>query len=150
IAMSIKLSGWRGWMAIGLALLGMVSVSRAQESTNLPPAPRRTSIILIVADHLGWGDLGCYGQTKIKTPNLDRMAAEGVRFTSFYAGSAADTPSRASVMLGMHTGHLDIRGNGIGTELSAADTTIAQVLKQSGYTTGLMGVWGLGSAGSAA
>ena len=150
--MSIMLHGWRKWLVVVLAFFGVVSVSRAQETNEdyRPPAPRRTSVILIVADHLGWGDLGCYGQTKIKTPNLDQMAAEGVRFTSFYAGSAAETPARASLLLGLHPGHLDIRGDMTGADLSADDVTVAQVLQKSGYRTGLVGVWGLGAAGTAA
>src|SRR2546428_3447565 len=66
---------------------------------------KRPSIILIVADDLGYGDLGCYGQTKIKTPNLDQLAAEGLRFTQFYAGSSGCAPSRATLLTGRHTGH---------------------------------------------
>lgn len=114
----------------------------------LPPAPRRPSILLIVADDLGYGDLGCYGQTRIKTPNLDKLAAQGVRFTSCYAGSTVCSPSRAALMLGQHTGHLNIRGNAHPTTLSADDVTLAQVLKQSGYRTALIGKWGLAEEGS--
>ena len=72
----------------------------AVESPALPP-----NIILIVADDLGWGDLGCYGQQKIATPNIDRLAAEGMRFTRFYAGSTVCAPSRCVLMTGLHTGH---------------------------------------------
>ncbi len=114
----------------------------------LPPAPRRPSIILIVADDLGYGDLGCYGQTRIKTPNLDKLAAQGVRFTSCYAGSTVCSPSRAALMLGQHTGHLKIRGNAQPTTLAADDVTVAQVLKQSGYRTALLGKWGLAEEGT--
>ena len=129
----------------------------AADSTNtpdksaehpLPPAPRRPSIILILADDLGYGDLGCYGQTRIKTPNLDKLAAQGVRFTSCYAGSTVCSPSRAALMLGQHTGHLNIRGNANTTTLSADDITVAQVLKQTGYRTALFGKWGLAEEGS--
>lgn len=70
------------------------------------PVPRRPSIILIVADGLGWGDLSCYGQTKFQTPNLDRLAAEGIRFTSYYAGHTASSPARAALLLGRDSGHL--------------------------------------------
>jgi arylsulfatase A-like enzyme len=149
--MSIKLPNLRGGMALVLAALAGVSSSPAQSTNEIhPPAPRRTSIILIVANNLGWGDLGCYGQARIKTPNLDRMATEGVRFVNFYAGSAAQAPARASLLLGLHTGHTDVRGDAIDSDLSSADLTVAQVLKQSGYVTGLIGLWDLGQAGSAA
>jgi arylsulfatase A-like enzyme len=117
-------------------------------STQHPPAPRRPNIILIVADDLGYGDLGCYGQTKIKTPNLDKMAAEGLRFTSFYAGSTVCAPSRCSLMTGLNTGHALIRGNG-NQALRSADVTVAELVKKAGYHTGLIGKWGLGNENSA-
>jgi arylsulfatase A-like enzyme len=120
-------------------------------TTNLvsqpPPAPRRPNIILIVADDLGYGDLGCYGQTRIKTPNLDKMASEGLRFTSFYAGSTVCAPSRCCLMTGLDTGHAFIRGNGT-QALRSSDTTIAELLHQAGYHTGLIGKWGLGNENS--
>jgi arylsulfatase A-like enzyme len=107
------------------------------------PLPRRPSIILIVADGLGCGDLSCYGQTKFQTPNLDRLAAEGVRFTNYYAGDAASSPSRAALMLGRDSGHLKQRAD-VDVPLAADDITVAQILKQSGYHTGLIGEWDLG------
>src|SRR6266478_4071181 len=122
--------------------------SRAQQTNQPPPAPRKPSIILIVADDLGYGDLGCYGQTKIKTPNLDKLAAEGVRFTSFYAGSTVCAPSRAALMTGRHSGHTGIRGNAGNQALASQDLTVAEVLKKAGYATGLIGKWGLGDPGS--
>ncbi len=76
-----------------------------------PAAARKPNIIFILADDLGYGDLGCYGQQKIKTPNLDRMAAQGMRFTQVYAGSTVCAPSRCALMTGKHTGHCRIRGN---------------------------------------
>ncbi len=114
-----------------------------------PPAPRRPNIILIVADDLGYGDLGCYsaGQTRILTTNLDKMAREGIRFTDFYAGSTVCAPSRCALMTGMHTGHAFIRGNG-SQSLREQDVTVAELLKKSGYHTGLIGKWGLGSENS--
>ncbi len=121
------------------------TADRAQ--TNRPPAPRRPSILLILADDLGYGDLGCYGQTKIQTPNLDKLAAEGMRFTNFYAGSTVCAPSRAALMLGQHTGHLRIRGNAPNASLQADDVTLAEVLQRGGYHTGLIGKWGLSAAG---
>ena len=71
----------------------------------------RPNIIFIMADDLGYGDLGCYGQTQIKTPHIDRMAAQGMRFTDHYAGSTVCAPSRCSLMTGLHTGHTYVRGN---------------------------------------
>ena len=117
---------------------------RAQPGNSLRPAARKPSIIFILADDLGYGDLGCYGQTKIKTPNLDKLAAEGMRFTSFYAGSTVCAPSRCALMTGLHTGHALIRGNAA-VALRPQDLTVAEVLKQAGYRTALIGKWGLGN-----
>jgi arylsulfatase A-like enzyme len=115
--------------------------------TTNPPAPRRPNIVFILTDDLGWGDLGCYGQTRIKTPNLDKLAAEGMRFTDFYAGSTVCAPSRAALMLGRHTGHLNLRGNVAGGTLRADEFTFAQMLQAGGYRTGLIGKWGLSDLG---
>jgi arylsulfatase A-like enzyme len=116
------------------------------------PAPR-PNIIFILADDLGYGDLGSYGQRIIRTPNLDRLAAEGIRFTQFYAGSTVCAPSRSVLMTGRHMGHTRVRGNaGAGNyaaqTLGAGDVTVARVLQQAGYATGLIGKWGLGEIGS--
>src|SRR5437660_5670853 len=89
-------------------------------------APRRPNIVFILADDLGYGDLGCYGQKRIRTPNLDRMAREGMRFTQFYAGSTVCAPSRCTLMTGLHTGHCFIRGNAR-ENLRPADVTVAKV-----------------------
>ena len=105
--------------------------------------PRRPNIIFVVADDLGYGELGCYGQALIRTPNLDRMAAEGVRFTDCYAGSTVCAPSRCALMTGRHTGHCHVRGNAL-VPLRPEDLTVAEVLKGAGYATGLIGKWGLG------
>lgn len=116
----------------------------------------RPNIIFIMADDLGYGDLGSYGQTVIQTPHLDQMASEGMRFTQCYAGSTVCAPSRSVLMTGLHTGHTTVRGNfgkfGVvglaGNEgrvpLYAEDVTVAEVLKTAGYTTGITGKWGLG------
>ena len=138
---------WRAvlrWV-ICLVAIGVIVGSHAAEATtrSAAPAPRRPTIILIVADDLGYGDLGCYGQTQIKTPNLDKLASEGLRFTDFYAGSTVCAPSRCALMTGLHGGHGRIRGNG-STPLRPDDLTIAEVLRNQGYHTGLVGKWGLG------
>jgi arylsulfatase A-like enzyme len=110
-------------------------------------ADSRPNIILILADDLGYGDLGCYGQKKIPTPHLDRLAADGVRFTQFYAGSTVCAPSRNVLMTGQHTGHVTIRGNAkVG--LRQEDRTVATLLQSAGYATGLAGKWGLGNEGT--
>src|SRR5436309_3501549 len=100
-----------------------------------------------MADDLGYGDVGCYGQTKIKTPNIDRLAAEGMKFTDVYAGCTVCAPSRCVLMTGLHTGHCYIRGNAR-VNLRPEDVTVAKVLKNVGYATGLAGKWGLGHEGS--
>ncbi|HTD68717.1 MAG TPA: arylsulfatase, partial [Candidatus Limnocylindria bacterium] len=105
--------------------------------------PRAPNIILILADDLGYGELGCYGQKKIKTPNLDKLATDGIRFTQCYAGTTVCAPSRSSLMTGQHTGHTRIRGNNA-YPLQAGDVTVAEVLKKARYQTGLIGKWGLG------
>jgi uncharacterized sulfatase len=134
-------------LAAALALGPAALSALAQSVTNPPPAPRRPNIILILADDLGYGDLGCYGSTRIQTPNLDQLAAEGIRFTDFYAGSTVCTPSRAALMLGRHTGRLNLRGNVAGGTLQADETTVAEVLKAAGYRNGLIGKWGLANEG---
>ena len=116
-------------------------------------AQRRPNIIFILADDLGYGDVGYQGQQKIHTPNIDRMAGDGMRFSYCYAGTAVCAPSRASLMTGLHTGHTPIRGNrGFKPEgqfpLPDSSLTIAGVLKSNGYTTGVFGKWGLGYPGS--
>src|ERR1035438_9410883 len=140
----------RGWRRAGTALvLGIATTSAlaawgAQPSGPAGSTAHKPSIIFILADDLGYGDLGCYGQTRIKTPNLDQLAADGIRFTNFYAGSKVCAPSRCTLMTGLHTGHALIRGNAT-LALRPQDLTVAEVLKQAGYHTGLIGKWGLGN-----
>jgi arylsulfatase A-like enzyme len=119
----------------------------AQEPAGQP------NIIFILADDLGYGDLGCYGQKQIRTPNIDRMAAEGMRFTDHYAGTTVCAPSRCALMTGLHTGHTYVRGNRevqpMGQlPLPAGTVTLPKVLQKAGYTTALIGKWGLGGPGS--
>jgi arylsulfatase A-like enzyme len=111
------------------------------------PQRNKPNIIFILADDLGYGDLSCFGQQKFKTPAIDRLAAEGTRFTQYYAGSTVCAPSRSVLMTGQHTGHTRIRGNAR-YPLLPEDVTVAEVLKSSGYRTGLVGKWGLGEAGT--
>lgn len=109
--------------------------------------PRKPNIIFILADDLGYGDLGCYGQDVVKTPCIDQMASEGMRFTDCYAGSTVCAPSRCCLMTGLHTGHAYIRGNRR-LPLPPEQVTVAERLKQAGYATGIIGKWGLGNEGT--
>jgi len=113
----------------------------------------KPNIIYILADDLGYGDLSCYGQKHFQTPNIDRMAREGMLFTQHYAGCTVCAPSRSSLMTGLTTGHTPIRGNKEATEegqwpLPAKTVTIPKLLKEAGYVTGGFGKWGLGYPGS--
>jgi uncharacterized sulfatase len=133
-------------------LLVVTAVATAWEASSAHALAyaRRPNIIFILADDLGYGDVGCYGQQRIKTPNLDRMAAEGLRFTQAYAGGTVCAPSRCVLMTGLHVGHARVRGNGDATRpglaLRADDVTVARVLQDAGYATSLVGKWGLGEA----
>lgn len=133
------------------ALLGMgalaAGVGLAGARAHAAEPGRKPNVIFILADDLGYGDLGCYGQDRIKTPHLDRMAAEGMRFTQHYSGSTVCAPSRCALMTGMHTGHARIRGNAT-VPLEPEDLTVAKLLKGAGYRTALYGKWGLGEEGS--
>lgn len=127
---------------VGGVMLGGMLPGEAEGVGKRPP-----NIIFILADDLGYGDLGCYGQQVIQTPNLDRMATEGVRFTQCYAGSTVCAPSRCCLMTGLHTGHAYVRGNAL-VPLRPEDATVAERLKAAGYTTALIGKWGLGEPGT--
>ncbi len=139
----------------GGAAAGLIPFSSCKSELADPIANKtqRPNIIFILADDLGYGDLGCYGQKHIKTPNIDRIAAEGIRFTQHYAGSTVCAPSRCVLMTGLHTGHTAVRGNREikpeGQYPIAAETiTVAKVLKRAGYITAVVGKWGLGGPGS--
>src|SRR5688572_19910346 len=114
------------------------------------PAAEKPNIIFILSDDLAQGDLGCYGQKHIQTPNLDRMAREGTRYTQAYCGTAVCAPSRASLVTGLHSGHCPVRGNweiapGEGQyPLPAETVTVAEILRGAGYATACMGKWGMG------
>jgi arylsulfatase A-like enzyme len=124
-------------MVFAVAAFGQNSKVTTNAPANPPARPRMPTIILIVAEGVGEGDLGCYGQTNIQTPNLDRLAAEGVRFTACYAGSPGSTASRASLLTGKPRGESR-------DQLLAGDVTIAEALTNAGYFTVAYGQWGLG------
>lgn len=128
-------------------LLSVITLALAV--TVARAAVPRPNIIFILADDLAQGDLGCYGQKKIQTPHLDRMAAEGMRFTQAYCGTSVCAPSRASLITGLHSGHCPIRANReVQPEgqmpLPAGTYTVARMLKDAGYATACMGKWGMG------
>jgi arylsulfatase A-like enzyme len=136
-----------------LQLFVAVSVCLLAPSLRAAGAERRPNLVFLLADDLGYGDLGCYGQQKIRTPNVDRLAAEGMRFTQFYAGAPVCAPSRCTLLTGLHTGHAWIRDNGeLPTEgqrpIPASTVTLAEVLKSASYHTGIVGKWGLGGPGT--
>ncbi len=131
----------RQWLqTAGIATASAAALSQPAHGQRTTQKP---NIIFILADDLGYGDLGCYGQQTIQTPNIDRMAREGMRFTQCYSGSTVCAPSRCALMTGLHTGHCRIRGNKR-VPLQPEDTTVAEMLKAEGYSTALIGKWGLG------
>lgn len=138
-----------------LKLMAAGTVAAALPGLSCAPTGRKgkPNIIFILADDLGYGDIGAFGQTRIRTPHIDRLAAEGIKLTDFYAGSTVCAPSRSCLMTGLHTGHTRVRGNSSKVTqervpLLPEDTTVAEVLKKAGYATGIMGKWGLGDPGT--
>jgi len=130
--------------AIGVLLVGVCFLLVPSTATA---ARRSPNLIFILADDLGYGDLGCYGQKLIQTPRLDQMAREGMRFRQFYAGSTVCAPSRSVLMTGRHLGHTHVRGNAPDRRLQAlpdSDVTLAEVLKKADYgpLSAESGVWG--------
>lgn len=143
---------------------GLLAVSLGSSAAG----PAKPNIIFILCDDMGYGDLGCYGQKYIQTPCIDRMAAEGMRFTQAYAGSPVSAPSRASLMTGQHTGHTHVRGNkeywrdvptvkyGINDEYTVVGQEpydkdhiiLPEIMRKNGYTTGMFGKWAGGYEGS--
>ena len=131
------------------ALLTGSSALSGEAAAAQPP-----NIIYILTDDLGYGDLSCYGQDKFTTPNIDRLAAEGMRFTDHYSGSTVCAPSRCVLMTGLHTGHAQVRGNReVQPEgqapMARGTVTIPTLLRKAGYVSGIFGKWGLGAPGSA-
>jgi arylsulfatase A len=135
--------------AATLAALFLI-IPAALRATEAPPHPK-PNIIFILADDLGIGDVGAYGQRQIRTPNIDRIAKEGMRFTGFYSGQCVCAPSRCTLMTGMHTGHAVVRNNlqrAPGDEgqvpMPQGTVTVPELLKKAGYATAIVGKWGLG------
>lgn len=129
-----------------LAALSLAAGGTLFNCSGSSSSGKKPNIIFMMADDLGYGHLGCYGQEKIKTPHIDRLAREGMRFTQCYAGSPVCAPSRSVLMTGLHAGHTAIRGNygSGGTPIYDEDVTVAELLKSYGYATGAFGKWGLG------
>jgi len=137
-----------GGLAVGSVALAASrpATGSAVISTSLDPnrSPGSPNILLFVVDDLGWGEVGAYGQRTLRTPVLDGLAADGVRFTEAYATPTC-APTRASLLTGLHTGHARVKSNrDAGRGLAARDITVAEVLRDAGYTTGVVGKWGLG------
>ncbi len=140
--------------AAGQAVADQPAAGKAAGEERAAGKTSRPNLVWVMADDLGYGDLGCYGQQVILTPHLDQMAKAGLRFTHFYAGATVCAPSRSVLMTGQHHGRTRVRGNaGQGNPeaqaLQPGDTTVAKVLQQAGYRTALIGKWGLGDVGAA-
>ena len=146
-------------LLICLLLLAAISSPACRSTSNDRAETARPNVVLILADDLGWGELGCYGQQKIRTPNLDRLASQGLRFTQCYSGAPVCAPCRNVLLTGRHLGHVTIRGNQPARDtngkvvegqhpIPADALTIAEVFQQNGYVTGAFGKWGLGPVGS--
>jgi len=118
------------------------------DSTAAEPAQAKPNIIYICLDDIGYYELSCMGHPEMRTPNIDRLAAEGIRFTQMLAGGDVCAPTRSVLMTGQHLGHTTVRANGGDAPLRADDVTVAQILKQAGYVTGGFGKWGIGDRGT--
>jgi uncharacterized sulfatase len=135
---------------VAFALLACLGLTELRAEPDNPRGAGLPNIVLILADDLGYGEVGCYGQREIATPAIDRLAQEGLRFTQFYAGSTVCAPSRSALMTGQHTGRTWVRGNasGIAQTLRDSDLTLAELLRARGYATAMFGKWGLGEEGT--
>ncbi len=138
----------------GLLLIAFACTNSSQNKKETAAVEeQKPNIVYILADDLGYGDLSCFGQTHFQTPNIDQLAAGGMRFTQHYSGSTVCAPSRSALMTGQHTGHTPVRGNKEWQPegqypMAAEARTMAEALKEAGYATGAFGKWGLGYPGS--
>jgi arylsulfatase A-like enzyme len=151
---------------IAIAVACVSATEKGPDKKHSKPAASKPNIIYILADDLGYGELGCYGQKKIETPNIDRLAANGIRFTQHYSGAPVCAPSRCALMTGLHSGHMQIRGNDEWGDrgpvwdykamiadsslegqrpLLAGTVTLGKLLQSAGYKTAVVGKWGLGA-----
>lgn len=129
-------------LASGLAILaGSVQAGEVSKKAKMPEKP---NVLFILVDDMGIGDISCFGQKTIKTPNIDELASEGLVFNNFFTGSTVCAPSRASLMTGKTTGHSSVRGNLPAQLLDDDEMTLAKVMKEAGYETGAIGKWGIG------
>lgn len=136
-----------------ILLLTCMSICILSGCDTTENATQKPNIIYIMADDLGYGDIGVYGQEIIRTPHIDALAEKGVKFTQHYAGTSVCAPSRCVLMTGQHMGHAEIRGNGFSppsgqVPLEKETITVAEMLKENGYHTGMIGKWGLGEPGT--
>lgn len=151
------------------SLLLALPIIGAAEARAQQPSDKTPNVIFILADDLGYGDLGCYGQKIIRTPNIDRLATRGIRFVQYYVGAPVSAPSRSTLLTGLHTGHTPIRGNDELTSrgdvwshqamlenpalegqypMPEGTRTLGHLMQENGYVTGMVGKWGLGYPGS--
>jgi len=139
--------------AVAAGVVPGAAVSLSSKTLNMRMGRKRPNVVYILADDLGYKELGCYGQEKIRTPNLDKLAAEGMRFTQHYSGQAVCAPARCSLLTGKHMGHAFVRDNKSGPDdydiaMPDEELTVAEVFRQAGYKTGATGKWGLGGPGT--
>ncbi len=139
-------------ISYSLIFLALMTSCINHKHKNTTLSSLKPNVVFIMADDLGYGDLSCYGQSRFKTPNIDKLAADGLLFLQHYAGSTVCAPSRSALMTGLHTGHTPIRGNkstSMGQmPLPEISFTLAELFKENGYETGAFGKWGLGFSGS--
>ncbi len=146
---STEVQTWCGMMGLAALMVSGEVVAAAKDRATSNPL----NIVFILADDLGYRELGCYGQKKSRTPHLDQLAAEGMRLTQHYSGNAVCAPSRCVLLTGRHPGHAWIRDNSEATPegqkpIPDSEVTLAELLKARGYVTGAFGKWGLGGPGS--
>lgn len=138
----------RDFLAAAAGAIGAPIACGPHKDPSPARAHRPPNIVFVMADDLGYGELGCYGQDKIRTPNIDRLAAEGMQFSDAYSGCSVCAPARSVLLTGMHMGHTSVRSNPGGVPILPEDVTVGEVLQDLGYATGCFGKWGLGDIGT--